>query len=104
MKLVFIKGYEHFFPRLPLVVLCSVPVVYRCQIFGQFNGAVIKSIQLLHDEVEVRREAWRCGETPEHGGDRHEDGDEEKDVGKELRVSEKMRTGLNKTARNEILI
>lgn len=70
----------------PLAVLgCSF---VRCQIFGQFDGTIIKTVQLLHNEAEVRGEVRSCCETPEEGRDIHEDGQKEQDVRKELRMSE----------------
>lgn len=59
------------------------------QALGEADGTVVTAIQLLHDEAEVRGELRSSGEAPEQSGNVHEDGQQQKDVRKELESSRK---------------
>lgn len=65
----------------------GVGVVGR-QGLGEAYGAVVTAIQFLHNESEVRGELRSSGEAPEQSRNIHEDGQQEKDVRKELERSQ----------------
>ena len=52
---------------------------------GQLNGPVVCAVKLSHDERQVGEEMWSGCETPEQGGDVHQDRHEQEDVREELK-------------------
>lgn len=63
----------------------SISQVQISSTLGSLDGAVIDFVKFLHDKLQIRAEVWSRCEAPEQCGQVQEYGEQQQDVGEELK-------------------
>lgn len=70
-----------------------VRVGVAVETLGQFDGSVVRAVQLVHNEGQIGGETRSHSESPEQGWDVHQHGYEQEDVGEKLQARGRERKG-----------